>query len=320
LKANSDVSIHRPAATLLAVVLTFGPVSTRAADLRPATAAAFDRYAQLTQAQFDSENKQLNSFLWVDRLPADRREVAYSQLGSGQVVIDRLQTLDAGKPIAIPNGIIHHWVGTVFIPRATLAQVLAFEEDYDHQEPYFTPNVLRSKTLSHSGDNYTVEIRFHEKKVITVVLETVHQVHYAQIDKTHAWSQSSTTHVQQVDRPGEPTETLEAEGHDDGFLWRMNSYWRFEEKDGGVYVESQSVSLTRDIPTGLGWMVGPFVTSIPRESLVFMLGTTRSAVLQKTSHTRTVSRYRDNDLEARRTNVDVLKAARISTGDHVRGA
>lgn len=279
--ANSDALQRRLPPTFLALLIAFLPASTAAADLQAATIAAFDRYSQLTQTQFETENKQLSSFLWIDRLPADRREAAYSQLRSGEVVIDHLQTLDAGNSIVVAGGIIHHWVGTVFVPGATLAQVLAFEQDYDHQTQYFSPNVVASKTLSHSGSDYTVEIRFHEKKVITVVLDTVHQIHYTRIDSTHAWSRSSTTRAQQIDHPGEPTETLEPEGHGDGFLWQMDSYWRFEEKDGGTYVESQSISLTRDIPVGLGRMVGPFVTSIPRESLVFMLGATRSAVLQR---------------------------------------
>lgn len=266
---------------LLAFFMALVPASVGAADLQPATIAAFDLYAQLTQAQFDADNKQLNSFLWIDHLPGDRQKAAYAQLRSGQVVIERLQTLDAGKPIAVPGGIIHHWIGAVFIPGATLAQVLAFEQDYDHQAEYFAPSIVRSKVLSHFGPDYLVEMRFHEKKVVTVVLETVHQVHYSQIDPTHAWSESRTTDIQQVDHPGESSEVAEPEGHDDGFLWRMDTYWRFREKDGGVYIESQSVSLTRDIPTGLGWMVGPFVTSIPRESLVFMLRATRTALLPR---------------------------------------
>ena len=65
-----------------------------------------------------------------------------------------------------------------------------------------------------------------------------------------------------------------------GYLWRLNSYWRFEERDGGVYLECESVSLTRDIPFGLGWIVGPFVTSLPRESLEFTLQTTRKKLMK----------------------------------------
>jgi len=106
-------------------------------------------------------------------------------------------------------------------------------------------------------------------------------VHYTIVDSTHAWSRSRATRIQEVDNAGEANERLEPVGHDRGFLWRMNTYWRFEQKDGGVYVESQSISLTRDIPTGLGWLVGPYVNSVPRESLEFTLSTTRSAVLQR---------------------------------------
>jgi hypothetical protein len=135
--------------------------------------------------------------------------------------------------------------------------------------------------MRRDGNDFQVLLRFHKKKVVTSVLDTEHDVHYAMIDSTHALSRSHTTRVQEVENAGEADERLEPEGHDRGLLWRMNTYWRFEERDGGTYVESQSISLTRDIPTGLGWLVGPFVHSIPRESLTFTLGTTRSAVLQR---------------------------------------
>ena len=53
-------------------------------------------------------------------------------------------------------------------------------------------------------------------------------------------------------------------GNDNGFLWRLNSYWRFLEKDNGVYVQCEAISLTRDVPTGLNWLIGPFIESIPK--------------------------------------------------------
>jgi hypothetical protein len=278
--AKSDRRAWRAIVAWVALVLTVAwPVS--AADLGPATSAAFDRYAALTQAKFDAENSRHSPFLWIDSLPDARRRDAYAQLHSGQVVFERLETLDEANPILTSGGIIHHWIGTVFIPGATLAQTLAFEEDYDHQADDFRPDVLRSKILHHSGPDFTIVLRLHERKVNTVVLDTQNQVHYGTVDATHAWSHSWTTHVQQVDHPGESNESLEPEGHDDGFLWRMNTYWRFEEKEGGTYIESQSISLTRDIPTGLGWMIGPYVTSIPSESLNFMLARTRTAILER---------------------------------------
>ncbi|HUA00829.1 MAG TPA: hypothetical protein VMB02_10905 [Candidatus Aquilonibacter sp.] len=271
------------AAAIVASLLAPGAQAT---DLEPKTVEAFDRYVQQAETQIDAQLAKGGPFLWVESLPPDRGAAAEAQLRAGQVVIERLDATDAknlDKPISVPGGMIHHWIGTVFIPGATLQQTLALVEDYDHQQEYYRPDVMRSKTLRHDGNDFTIELRLYKKKVIATVLDTEHQVHYTIVDATHAWSRSRTTRIQEVDDAGQPDEHLEPEGHDHGFLWRMNTYWRFEQKDGGTYVESQSISLTRDIPTGLGWLVGPFVNSVPRESLTFTLTTTRAAVLERIS-------------------------------------
>ena len=269
---------QRGLASLLAGILLL-TVQVEAADLKPPAVEAFNRYVQVTEAQIDSAAARHEPFMWLDSLPEERRAAAYSELHEGKMVIERLETLDGGKKINVPGGLIHHWIGTVFIPGATLAQTLALEQDYDHHQDYFRPDVVRSKVLRHEGSDYLVQLRFRKKKIITSVLDTEHHVHYGSVDSAKAWSRSYTTRIQEVVDAGESGERLEPEGHDRGFLWRMNTYWRFEEKDGGTYVESQSVSLTRDIPAGLGWLVGPMVNSIPRESLTFTLATTRAAVL-----------------------------------------
>lgn len=271
-------------ALVVSLVLTMVP-PTGGAELGPRTLGAFDRYMRLTEGRIDAElADRERGFLWVERLPEERRAAAQSQVREGGVLIERLETLDEGKRIECPGGMIHHWIGTAFVPGATLAQTLALVEDYDHHQDYYAPDVARSKILRHAGDDYAIYLRFYKRKVITSVVDTEHEVHYAIVDATHAWSRSRTTRVQQVDDAGKPEERLRPVGHDDGFLWRMNTYWRFEEKDGGTYVECQTVSLTRDIPTGLGWLIGGYVTSVPRESLTFTLATTRSAVLRRDKH------------------------------------
>jgi hypothetical protein len=273
---------QRMLAFIFMVCLTL-TVPADAADLQPQTAKAYDRYIELTGAQVTAELAQRGAYLWVERLPAVQRAADEEQLRNGQLVIERLETLDSGKPISTPEGIIHHWIGTVFVPGATLAQTLSFMQDYDHKVEYFKPDIVRSKILRHEGDDYFVLLRFYKKKIITTVIDTDQEVHYHTLDSTHAYSRSRTTRVQEVENAGKSDETLEPEGHDRGFMWRMNTYWRFEEKDGGTYVECQAISLTRDIPTGLGWMVGSFATSVPRESLTFTLTTARAALLQRTS-------------------------------------
>ena len=283
MKAKPSTIAQKVVTVILAGLCAMtGPTS--AEDLKPKTVEAFDHYVQLTEAQIASELARREPYLWVEGLPGDRSAADEAQLYAGHVVIERLDTLDPGdngKLITVSDGMIHHWIGTVFIHGATLPQTLSLEEDYDHQQDYFRPDVMRSKVLRHNGNDFTVELRLYKKKVITTVLDTEHEVHYTLVDSTHAWSRSRTTRIQEVYNAGEKDERLESAGRDRGFLWRMNTYWRFEEKDGGTYVECQSISLTRAIPAGLGWLIGPYVTSVPRESLTFTLATTRSAVLRR---------------------------------------
>jgi hypothetical protein len=208
--------------------------------------------------------------------------------------MEHLETRDAsGAVIETPDGLIHHWIGAVFIPRATLAMVLALVQDYDRHQEIYKPEVVRSHLIKHDGNDYQIFYRLREKKVITVTLNTNHDVLYFPIDATHCRSRSVATRIAEVADADQPTEREKPVGHDGGFLWRMNSYWRFEQKDGGVFVEVESVSLTRDIPLGLGWLIKPFVTSIPRESLVMTLGATRSAVEAQVKKAVTAERQND---------------------------
>ncbi|HET7751247.1 MAG TPA: hypothetical protein VFK81_17790 [Terriglobales bacterium] len=269
-------------ATVLACPVAVGVA--QAAEPEPArlksdTIAAFDHYLKLTEARNDAELMRGTNPLWVDGLPSEQRADAYAALRRGEVEMKRLETLDDGKPIACPGGMIHHWVGVVFIPNAKLDDVLGMLEDYDHHFLYFGPDVERSKIELRDGEHFRVFLRFRRHKVITVVLNTEHDIQYFHDGPGRAHSRSSAVRIAEVEDAGQPSEREKAPGDDGGFLWRMETWWRFEEGDGGVYVQSEVVSLTRDIPVLLSWMIKPFVTSVPRETLTATLEATRKAVL-----------------------------------------
>ena len=262
------------------------PQSTPAANPAPAklhteTAAALDRYVHLTEERNETELKRGSALLWIDSLPEVQRTEAYAALKRGEVQMRQLNTLDGGKAIPCPGGLIHHWVGVVFIPSAKLEDVLGVLQDYDHQSTIYSPDVERSRIESRDGDHFRVFLRFRRHIVITVVLNTEHDVHYFRDAPNRAHSRSSAVRIAEVENPGKSDEREKSPGDDGGYLWRMETWWRMEERDGGVYVQSEVASLTRDIPTGLGWLVGPFVTSIPKETLVFTLEATRKAVQGK---------------------------------------
>jgi hypothetical protein len=258
-----------------AIAAGIPPNSAPADSPHAAAYQAFDHYIQLTEQRVSRELAPGGAFLNVDSLQAEERNAAYAKLRGGDVRIEALTTLDRGEKIICPACMIQHWVGVIFIPDATLQQTLALMQDYDHQAEIFAPDVIRAKILSHNGDDFTVFLRFHRAMVITVVLDTEHRIHYQHIDATHAASRAISTRVREVEHAGAANERVLAEGKDNGYLWRINNYWRFLQRDGGTYVQCESVSLSRDIPTGFAWLVAPFAESIPRESLKFTLEAAR---------------------------------------------
>jgi hypothetical protein len=249
-------------------------------ELKAGSLQAFERYIKLTEARNEAELKRGVNLLWVDGLPAGQRAEAYVALKRGEVKMQKLKILDNGKAIPCPGGMIHHWIGVVFIPGAKLEDVLSVLEDYDKHAVYYSPDVERSKLESRDGDHFRVYLRFRRHKVITVVLNTEHEVDYLHDAPEKAHSRSSAVRIAEVENAGKADEREKTPGDDDGFLWRMETWWRMEVRDGGVYVQSEVASLTRDIPAGLGWMIGPFVTDIPKETLTFTLAATRKAVTQ----------------------------------------
>jgi hypothetical protein len=259
----------------LLLVATASPLG--AAELKPSTIDAFNRYVAATESRMDAEVRS-SPFLWIDGLSPDTRTSALERLRRGDVVIERLATRVQGKPINIPDGLVHHWIGTAFVHGVTLQQTLALVEDYNHHSRYYAPEVVRSRVLTHADNRFTIDLRLRRTKVITVVLNTEHSVQYFSDRPDRAWSHSYSTRIAEVAQPGTKDEHELPVGDDHGFLWRLYSYWRFEQRDGGVYIQCEAISLTRDIPTGLGWMIGRFVESIPRESLTFTLQSTRRAL------------------------------------------
>jgi hypothetical protein len=70
-----------------------------------------------------------------------------------------------------------------------------------------------------------------------------------------------------VENPGAPDARERPAGQDRGFLWRLNSYWRYEQVEGGVIVELESLTLSRDVPMGLRLVVEPLIDRVARESV-----------------------------------------------------
>jgi hypothetical protein len=265
------------AAACAAAVLSIG-IAAPAVELRPATLAAFDRYVTLTEARMAGEMSGASPFLWIDRQPAATRGRLLERLKAGEVIAERLETRDGRKSIEAPDGMLHHWVGTVLLPGVTLERVMAFVKDYPQYPKHFSPMIVSSRVLKQTPDHFDVTMRTWAKKVITVVIDADYAVTYRPLGPTAVVTKSSVSNVHEVKDAGTSSETRTPADKGEGYLWRINNYCWFDQRAEGVYEQCESVSLTRGIPFGFGWIVGPFVTSIPRETLEFTLGKVRAGV------------------------------------------
>lgn len=233
------------------------------------TNRAFDRYIAAAEMRIWRGESSIASFLGST---ADTGRWTEGDSAADEVFINPANP----KPIEVSGGLIHDWVGVVLIPRASVPQVLRIVQDYDHFPRYYAPEVVASRLISRDGDDFHIFLRTREHRVITVVLDSEYDVKYGRLDSSHQFSFSRSRQITEVDNAGERNEHAASENH--GYLWRLNSYWRFAQKGGDVVVECEAISLTRDIPVGLGWLIGPYISEIPRDALRSALIGTRDAV------------------------------------------
>jgi len=259
-----------------------------AVELPAKALAAFERYVTVTEARIDTELNGQKPFLWVNRqLPASKAD-AMARLSRGEVVSARLETWENGKKLKSDGGMIHHWVGTVLLPGVSLAKARAVVERYNDYPRVLGPMVQRAKILNHAGDDFLVQMRTRVEKVITVVMDADYRIVYRAMGPSKLYTRSVTEKIFEVQSPDEKDEHRIPGDKSGGFLWRLNTYCSFEEIAEGTIEQCESISLTRGIPFGLGWAIGPFVNSIPRETLAFTLGGVRTEAMKsaKTVQTR----------------------------------
>ena len=227
--------------------------------------ATFNTYVVQVESRLARQHSSPNTFLI---LPTDPAELAH--LRSGQLLIEKIDAQIATP--ATPGALLHHWRATAFVPNATPADFERLLRDFSAYPQNFAPQILSSTVLSHSSTDTLLRLRTRQHHVITVVLDTTCDVTFAALDPAHSYSISRSTRIDEITPSG-----------DNGFLYRLNTYWSWEQRDGGLYLQIESLSLTRSIPRGLAWAIQPYLESIPRESLVFTLTSARNA-LQAANH------------------------------------
>jgi hypothetical protein len=262
-------------ATILAAALLVFSKAILAVDLKADTIDAFNKFIATVETRLEPRF-QGRHFLWFDDSPSIRQ-----QLLNGAVVA---QPVEGNGIVPLKGGLVQDWKGAMFVAHSTMVQVLSVVQDFDHHHEIYKPDIENAKIESRQGDDFLVFMRIVKAKfMLSDVLNTEQAIQFVRLDTHRVYSRAFSKRINEVAAPGRPGEHELPIGQDRGLLWRLYGYWFYEERDDGVYVTCESITLTRDIPFGMGTLLGPVIHDLPGEALRKSLEQTRRAVLAQNS-------------------------------------
>jgi hypothetical protein len=254
-----------------ALLILAAAAKSKGAELRPETLKAWDSYVQAQNARV-SEYSSATPFLWSDQA-SDR----VTRMHNGEVVVAPF----GANPHRVPEGLIHHWIGAVFLPGARLDDVLSVVRNYEKYKDVYAPNVIESRLSHQTETEDAFSLRMLNKAVVAkFALDTEFQNSFKRLDENRWYGISYTTRVREIENYGLPGEHQAPADTGRGLIWRLYSISRFEQRDGGVYVELEAVALSRDVPGPVRWLVDPIVRRTSRSSIQISLEKTEQAVLE----------------------------------------
>lgn len=268
--------VHLNFHCVVSLLVSCLPAFSSSVGPKTETLQAWDNYIQRVKSRTIAVGGD-RGFLWMDQDPQRAERVhrgeilAGSELGSG--------------PEAVPHGLIHDWVGAVFIPGATLAQVFAVLEDYGRYNEVYKPGVIDAalvcKNQTGDGtDEETFRVRYAQKFLFSSeVLESEYEIRHVRLDRQRWYSFAQSTRLQETSNPVKPGERPSSGDEPNRYIWRVAFSSRYQQRDGGVYVEQENIVLSRGIPISLRWLIDPAVRQLSRDVVLAYLRDTRDAVL-----------------------------------------
>ncbi len=263
----------KPAALAIILLMLLRAIS-EANELKPDTLSAWEEYVADARAQMQQRAKGQAPFLWVSETP-DRMQ----RVQRGEILIART---DRNGPSKVPHGMIHDWTSAIFVPRAKLAAVMQVLDDYDHYQDFYKPQVAQSKLLDRSQDREQIQLLMTQGAYgITAAVEIDDDVEIIRPGPTRAYTFSQSMHVREIANYGRSNQEQLPEDRGPGYVWRIFTVTRLEERDGGVYVEQQTVEMSRGIPIEFRFMIKPLTEHLARSIMLTTMNDTQKAILGK---------------------------------------
>jgi hypothetical protein len=257
---------------LSALLLVSGlPAAANAAELQQATLRAWNDYVRQADGRMRNRLSAGRPFLWSDESP-DRK----TRVRQGEVMVSPM--VGRGTQDA-PNGLIHDWIGASFIPKARIETLMAVFHDYDRYKEVYKPVVADSRAIACTPTDQEFAMTWRRHVLfVNAALEGQYRGHDFAVDERRGYNIADTTQMREIENYGTAGERFLPPGTGNGFIWRLHSIARYEERDGGLYVELEVIALTRDIPASLRWLVSPVVNHLSISSLTTTLRQTQQAM------------------------------------------
>ena len=275
--AGADSLVFRAGAGVMVLAIAASASASEEAKLQPKTVQGFAKYVAAVEARRAKELADQRAFLEFERHSAAEQARIMAMLRRGEVFVERAAAArdQSANEIAIDGGSINHWRGTVFVPNVKLDQVLKVLQE-PQSDKHKQEDVISSRVVSRDGDSQKVFLRLRRTKFVTVVYDTEYDVDYKRVAPDRAISNSISTRIVEIENAGTPRERALPEGDDHGYMWRLNSYWRYKQVPDGVLVEIESLTLSRALPPIVGPLIRPIVNSTARESMTRTLASVRA--------------------------------------------
>ena len=253
------------------VLLLLTSIPGAATELRKETLQAWETYVHEATLRAKDRARGQSPFLWVDENPDRVRRVR-----AGEVLVE---PGNGESPRSVPHGLIHDWIGAVFIPQARFQPTMDVMDNYDRYKDFYRPIVVRSKLLERSGDHEKVRLTMTQRAYgISAAVETENNVLIVRAGQDRAYSLSCSVQVREIADYGKPSEHALPEDGGPGYVWRTLTITRLEQRDDGIYYELEMIALSRSIPLAFRWLLQPLAEHLPRNILMATLSDTRDVV------------------------------------------
>jgi hypothetical protein len=264
------------------------PSPSHGVELNEQTQRTWDAYLQAANRQMGSQTP----FLWVDQLPERLQRVR-----GGEILVS---SVGQQNPKPVPSGLIHDWIGAAFISDARIEDVLSAVRDFGNYKVYYKPTVVDSRLLGSDGPCEKYSMRVVNKEVVAqTALDMEYETCYFKTDERRWYSITHTTRVQEIWHYGQANEQELPPNQGSGYIWSLYSIARFEQRDGGTYVEVEAIALSRDIPIAVRWLANPIVRRLSRNSMLISLQQTKEAVRLTEDANRTAKSHTTADNRSR---------------------